>query len=144
MLRTASLLLAAGGLFATGPTYFEISARYEAPAKGQAQGAVLVSFVQTEAGVHVNEAPAPRLALDAGQSVLDYKPPVAKGEAPVDPALAKKLDLTQPVRFPVTLHAGAAKGEQAVKGTVTYFYCSDHEGWCRKGTAEVAVSVSVP
>jgi hypothetical protein len=143
MLRTASILLAAG-LFGGGPTYFEVSAKYEAAAKGEKQGAVLVSFLQTEAGVHVNETPAPRLELDAEQVVLDYKAPVTKPAAVVDPALAKKLDLSQPVRFPVTLRAGAPKGEQAVKGTVVYFYCSDHEGWCRKGTADFNVSVSVP
>jgi hypothetical protein len=143
MLRSAFLLLAAG-LFSSGPTYFEVSAKYEPPSKDTKQGAVLVTFLQTEAGVHVNETPAPRLELEAGQSILDYKAPANKGGVAGDPALAKKLDLSQPVRFPVTLRAGAPSGEQSVNASVVYFYCSDHEGWCRKGSADLAISVPVP
>jgi hypothetical protein len=31
-----------------------------------------------------------------------------------------------------------------VKATVTYFYCSKREGWCRKGTAAVDVPLDIP
>jgi hypothetical protein len=30
-----------------------------------------------------------------------------------------------------------------VKATVTYFYCSQREGWCRKGTSDVEFPVDV-
>jgi hypothetical protein len=142
MWSAASFLLAAG-LFGPG-AFFQVSAKYEPPAKGQTQGAVLVTFLQLESGVHVNEHPAPRLSLEAAQAVLDYKAPTAVEAPPADPALGKKLDLSQPVRFTVTPRAVAPKGEQSVKATVVYFYCSDREAWCRKGSEEVAFSVTVP
>jgi hypothetical protein len=139
-----ALVLLAGMFNSNGPTYFEVSARFEPPARGQAQGAVLVTFLQTDAGVHINETPAPRFELDAAQTVLDYKAPAKVAALPADPAQAKKLDLNQPVRFPVTLRATAPKGVQSVNATVVYFYCSDHEGWCRRGNEEVAIPVAVP
>ena len=49
-----------------------------------------------------------------------------------------------PVTFAAALAAGAPKGEHEVKGTVTYFYCSKRDGWCRKGTSEVEIPVAVP
>lgn len=137
----AAVLLA--GLFSSEPTYFEVRARYDGPSKEQPRPAIAVTFLQTDAGVHVNSSPAPRLALAADQNVLDYQPETAKA-APVDPAHVPPLDLSKPVRFPVSIRAGAAKGAQSVKATVTYFYCSDREHWCRRGSEEVAVTVPVP
>ena len=57
---------------------------------------------------------------------------------------AKYLDTTVPRPFPVLLKAGAPAGTHAVKASVTYFYCSKSEGWCRKGTSDVAFDVRVP
>jgi hypothetical protein len=48
------------------------------------------------------------------------------------------------VAFPVALAPNAAKGTHEVKATVTYFYCSVKQGWCRKGSADVALRVDVP
>jgi hypothetical protein len=44
----------------------------------------------------------------------------------------------------VAFAAGAPKGDKTVKATVVYFYCSSREGWCRRGSADVEVPVSVP
>jgi hypothetical protein len=130
------------GLFSSEPIYFQVSARFE-PAAKDVPPAVVVTFTQGEAGVHINEHPAPQFALAADQAVLDYQRPVAKPMA-IDPAQVKALDLSKPVRFPVSIRAGAAKGSQPVKGTVTYFYCSEREHWCRRGNEEVAFTVVVP
>jgi len=141
VIRSAAVALLAG-LFSSEPTYFEASARYDAGTK-DAPPAVLVTFTQGEPGVHINEQPAPRFALAADQAVLDYQAPATKAAA-IDPAQVKALDLSKPVRFPVSVRAGAPKGPQSVKGTVTYFYCSEREHWCRKGSEDVAVTVPVP
>lgn len=136
----ATVALAA--LAAGGPQHFEISASYASAAKRQ--GSVLVSFKALDPDVVVNEQPSPRLALDAGQKVLvDKQPPAAK-TAPPEPGEGKYLDLSLPVAFPVALADGVAAGTQAVPAKVTYFYCSKREGWCRKGTSAVDVSVKVP
>jgi hypothetical protein len=96
-------------------------------------------------GIVVNEQPAPRLKLDPAQVVLvDRQPPRAPSTAPIDPSQARYLDPRVPVRFPVALAAGAPRGTHAVRASVTYFYCSKSEGWCRKGTGEISVDVTVP
>jgi hypothetical protein len=137
-MATLALLALAGG----APKHFEVTASYAPAAKRQ--GSVLVSFKALDPDVVVNEQPSPRLALDPAQKVLvDKQPPAAK-TAPPDPEEGKYLDLSLPVAFPVALAEGAAAGTQAIAGKVTYFYCSKREGWCRKGTSEVDLSVKVP
>jgi len=135
------VLLPAAGL--ATDEHFNVSAAYVPPAKAGASGAVAVAFLSADPDVRINQEPAPRLKLDPGQTVLvDRQPPAAarKGESAGEP---KYLDTTLPVSFPVGLNPKAPKGEQTVKGTVTYFYCSKTEGWCRKGTGEVEFPVNV-
>jgi len=124
--------------------HFTLSAAYVAPARPRATASVAVTFIPADPDVKINQEPAPRLKLDPEQGVLiDRQPPAAarKGESAGEP---KYLDTTLPVAFPVALNAKAPKGEQPVKATVVYYYCSKREGWCRKGTSEVEFTVPVP
>jgi hypothetical protein len=123
--------------------HFSVAAAYLAPVKPKANAAIAVTFVATDPDVRINQEPAPRLKLDPAQSVLVDRqtPAVHKGESGGDP---KYLDLSLPVTFPVAVNPKAPKGEQPVSASVTYFYCSKREGWCRKGTAEVDFTVAVP
>lgn len=141
-LVVALLLAAPTAALAVGD-YFTLSAAYVPLAKPRATGNVLVTFLPNDPDVKVNQEPAPRLKLDPEQTVLvDRQPPPARrGESGGEP---KYLDTSLPVAFPVSLNPRAPKGEQPVKGTLTYFYCSKREGWCRKGTSEVIVTVAVP
>ena len=124
------------------PSHFDVTAEYTAGAKKQ--GSVAVTFKANDPDVVVNEHPGPRLALDPAQTVLvDKQPPPVKGAMAPDPQEGKYLDLSLPVVFPVALAPGASTGAHDVKAKVTYFYCSKREGWCRKGTAEVAFAVPV-
>ena len=142
---SAIFALAPTLLLAAPPQHFTLTASYEPPAKAGGTGAIAVTFVATDPDVHINEAPAPRIKLDPGQSVLvDKQPPAPERVEPFDPEKAKYLDLSLPVVFPAGIAKGAPKGAQTVSATVTYFYCSKRAGWCRKGTTEVAVSVNVP
>jgi hypothetical protein len=129
-------------LLLTPPKHFDVAAEYQAGAKRQ--GSVAVTFKAKDPDVVINEIPAPRLALDPGQTVLvDKQGPPPKVHAP-DAGDGKYLDLSLPVVFPVALAEGASKGLQDVPGKVTYFYCSKREGWCRKGAADVDIAVKVP
>ena len=141
-LATAVLVLAPAAAMAVGE-HFTVSAAYVPPAKPKAPASIAVTFIPADPDVKINQEPAPRLKLDPEQVVLiDRQPPPARrGESGGEP---KYLDSSLPVSFPVALNPNAPKGEQGVKGNVTYFYCSKREGWCRKGTAEVAVVVNVP
>jgi hypothetical protein len=95
-----------------------------------------VTFAPKDPDVKLNAAPPPRLKLDEGQKLLAERTAPRRAGAPDE----KYLDLTFPVVFPVSV-TGAVHGEQTVKGSLTYYYCSHREGWCRKGTADVEIPV---
>jgi hypothetical protein len=142
-----ALLVLAASMTAAGPggTHFNVTAAYVPPPRPAANGAVSVTFAPRDPDVQLNEEPAPRLKLDPAQAFLVDKQPPPPAKLPVfDPAAARYLDTRVPVSFPVAVAPKAAKGTHPVKATVTYFYCSKREGWCRKGTADVEVAVTVP
>jgi len=114
--------------------HFDVSARFR-PGKTAGSGEVAVTSEPKDPDFHLNANPAPRLKLDTTQKLLGDKPgarPSVGGE--------KYVDTTFPVVFPVTVLA-PVKGEQAVKGSLVYYYCSQREGWCRRGSAELEIPV---
>lgn len=126
------------------PQHFALRAAYEAPRKPGANGSIAVTFSTLDPDVHVNETPAPRIKLGTSDVLVDKQPPAANKIEPYDPETASYLDLALPVYFPVALAKGAPRGSHEVPVGVTYFYCSKRAGWCRKGTADLAVLVNVP
>jgi hypothetical protein len=124
--------------------HFEVTAEF-APAKaGAGQGAVAVTFQALDPDLKVNENPAPRLKLDLAQAVLvDRQAPPASQVPDYDPLTARYLDPAKPVLFPVAIAPAAPKGPQEVKASVVFFYCSTREAWCRRGTADVSIPVTV-
>jgi len=138
------LLLSPTLASAAGPQHFVLEASFVPAPKAGANAAVAVSFRALNPDVALDESPPPRLKLDLEQKILiDKQPPPPSHITPFDPATAKFLDLAAPVVFPVAIAPGAPKGAQSVKATVTYFYCSKAEAWCRRGTTDVDVSVPV-
>jgi hypothetical protein len=123
--------------------HFEVGAAYEAPAKKGAPSHLVFEFKRKDPDVNVNEEPAPRLKFGPGSPLVAPSPPKSSGVIP-DPADARYLDLSKPVRIPVTLAPSAAKGLATAKTTLSYFYCSKRENWCRKGTAEFDLPVVLP
>jgi len=116
--------------------HFAVSAQFR-PGKAAGTGEVAVTFAPRDPDVHVNATPAPRLKLDTAQKILADKPGPRPAAGPPD---EKYLDLTFPVVFPVAVVA-APRAPQSVKGSLTYYYCSERQGWCRKGTALVEIPV---
>ncbi len=130
---------------AASPQHFGLTARFEPPPRPGANASIAVSFAGTDPDIHINETPAPRLKLGAEQGVLvDKQPPAPDKVPPYDPDTARYLDIALPVYFPVAIAKGAPRGAHTVPAAVTYFYCSKRQGWCRKGTTDVAVTVDVP
>jgi hypothetical protein len=143
MLSVQLLVLVAAS--ATGPQHFDVTAAFVPPAKPGTTPVIAVTFEPRDPDVHINEEPAPRLRLDLEQTALIDKQPAPPKSAPTfDPDTARYLDLKKPVRFPVAFAASAPKGPQSVKVNVVYFYCSQREAWCRRGTADLEVAVTVP
>lgn len=118
----------------------QVAGHYLAPKKPGGEAVLLVSLVPDRDELRVNEVPAPRLELDPKQAVLRYRAPEPDdGETP-----RGYLDPLLPVRFPVTLAPGAARGEHVVKGSVSFYYCSTRASWCKRGSREIEVAVTVP
>lgn len=114
--------------------HFAVSAEFR-PGKGANTGEVAVTFAPRDPDVNINATPPPQLKLDASQKVLAERP------APRRAASEEKyLDTTFPFLFPVAV-LGTLHGEQSVKGSVTYYYCSHRAGWCRKGVADLEFPV---
>jgi hypothetical protein len=130
---------------AASSRHFEVAADFVPARKAGAPAGVAVTFHALDPDVKVNETPAPRLRLDLGQAVLVDKQAPSPGQVPdYDPLTARYLDLSRPVLFPVEIAPTAPRGEQEVKASVVYFYCSTREAWCRRGTADVLIPVRVP
>ncbi len=131
-------LLAAGG--ADASTFVSVAAAYLPPAKAGGDAAISITFQPLTPDVQVDQDPAPRLSLDTEQKVLVARPSASRGPGA---GPADKYVGPLPVVFPVALGPGAGKGTHAVKGSLTFFYCSTAAGWCRKGTADLSVDVAV-
>lgn len=112
------------------------------------QEARLLFRMQPREGIHVNVVPPISLDLiDAKNFTLPakkFKPDSASktlttkdGYEIFDPRHA------QPVWFAVKVEKGAKPGRYPVKAKLTYYYCSDAEGWCRFTNEEFVINLVV-
>jgi len=145
MMRRSILLAIFPAVALAAPArHFEILASFEPPKTPAGQGAVAVSFRALDPDVRVNETPAPRLKLDLAQTVLVDRQAPPSGQVPdYDPLTARYLDTDKPVLFPVAIAPTATAGSHSVKASVVYFYCSTREAWCRRGSTDVQIPVTV-
>ena len=138
-----ALLAQSVGLSAAA-RHFDVIATFEPAKKAGGEGAIAVTFRALDPDVKVNETPAPRLKLDLAQTLLEDRQPQAPPHVPdFDPATARYLDTSQPLRFPVAVSRAATSGAHEVKANLVYFYCSTREAWCRRGSAELLIPVTV-
>ena len=128
-----------------GPArHFEVTAAFNPPRAASRDGAVAVTFLAVDPDLKVNENPAPRLKLDLAQTVLvDKQAPAANQVPDYEPLTTRYLDPAKPVLFPVAIAPEAPKGTHEVKAGVVFFYCSTREAWCRRGSADISIPVTV-
>jgi hypothetical protein len=142
--RTLLVMLVPAAALAAPARHFDVTAAFTPAKKAAANATVAVTFRPLDPDVKVNETPAPRLELDLEQAVLvDKQAPPSSQVPDYDPLTARYLDAAKPVLFPVAIAPTAPKGAHEVKASVVYFYCSTREAWCRRGTADVLVPVTV-
>jgi hypothetical protein len=123
---------------------FDVIAEFEPAPKAGGDAAVAVTFQSLDPDLKLNENPPPRLKLDLAQTVLEDRQPAAAPQAPdYDPLTARYLDTAKPVRFKVAVSKRAPRGRHEVKASVVYFYCSTREAWCRRGSADLLIPVTV-
>lgn len=145
MIRTTLLAALVPALVLAAPArHFDVTAAFVAAKTPSASAAVAVTFRALDPDLRVNETPGPRLKLDLAQTVLVDKQAPAASQAPdYDPLTARYLDTAKPVLFPVAIAPTAPRGTHELKANVVYFYCSTREAWCRRGTVDVLVPVTV-
>jgi hypothetical protein len=87
-------------------------------------------------GIHINLQPP-----------LDFKRDTSSSAALAGTLVLPKgepyLNTNSPVVQRFVVPRGAKPGHLALKGMLTYFYCSDKEGWCSKYKQPVELSVTV-
>jgi hypothetical protein len=101
-------------------------------------GAEVVFTVRPKKGFHVNAVPPLGVAFDSTARATKG----GKIVIPTDTSTGY-LKPSLPVRQPFTLAAAAPKGRTQLKGVLTYYYCSDAEGWCRKETLRFSIPITV-
>jgi hypothetical protein len=89
-------------------------------------------------GYHVNAVPPMALKLDTAAPARLVDTIII----PSDTATGY-LKSSLPVRQAFTLAKSAAAGRAVVRGVLTYYYCSDAEGWCRKENLPFTLPVTV-
>jgi hypothetical protein len=142
--RILLVALVPAATLAAPARHFEVTAAFNPPRTAVGPGAVAVTFLPVDPDLKVNENPAPRLKLDLAQAVLVDKQPSAASQVPdYDPLTARYLDPAKPVLFPVAIAKTAPKGTHDVSASVVFFYCSMKEAWCRRGSADISIPVTV-
>ncbi|MBI1808057.1 MAG: hypothetical protein HYR76_13540, partial [Ignavibacteria bacterium] len=53
------------------------------------------------------------------------------------------LDASKPIKQSFTLAKSTKAGSLSFKGTLTYFFCSDADGWCSRFKQPIDVTVTV-
>ncbi len=100
----------------------------------------LVIRLTPKPGIHVNVVPPMSIKLDEGQEFrasgnLQYTA-VAKDTTRI-------LDATKPIRQSLLVSGSARPGRYTLKGTLTYYYCSDADGWCSRFRQPIGLDVAV-
>jgi hypothetical protein len=96
----------------------------------------LLIKLQPEKGIHINLEPPLSLALDSSTTTT------VKGKLSI-PAANKFLDASKPLKQSIVLSSSVKPGKQTIKGILTYYYCSDAEGWCSKFKQPVELTLNV-
>ena len=95
-------------------------------------------FLKPIKGIHINLDPPMSLNLDKSEAISK----IEKLNTPKD----KKndfLDASKPVSAKFAVAKNSKPGTIKLKGTFTYYYCSDAEGWCNRFKQPVEFSIKI-
>ncbi len=98
----------------------------------------LTIMLEPAEGFHINANPPVELRLDDPKTIM------LKGA--LTQAVDRKngyLSTRTPVRQTFYVPKETPAGSHTITGTVTYFYCSDTEGWCQRYKQPVSVSFTL-
>ena len=134
----SSLFLVAGDKSTASNEYVKINTVVkEHSLKAGAKGTLLFTFIPKK-GIHINIEQPMSLKLDSAALVSRV------GDLVV-PQSAKKeiMNDKKPVKQAFTISTNVNPGEIHIKGILTYFYCSDEEGWCSRFKQPIDVTLTI-
>ena len=91
-------------------------------------------------GIHVNTVPPIAFVLDSSSSV-SLAGKLTFPTVRVDTSVY--LDTAGEIKQPFAVARTLKPGPLMLKGTLTYFYCSDSEGWCSRFKQPIEVMITV-
>ena len=103
--------------------------------KAGRNGHLLVSLKPVK-GIHINLKPAMSVRFD---SLSEVRP---NGDLEI-PKKGEYLDAAGNIRIPIIVPASRKPGSAALKAELTYYYCSDAEGWCSRFKQPIELSLTV-
>ena len=101
------------------------------------KGEILVTFMPID-GIHVNVRPPVKIRVDSGK-ILSLNGAIKQSVDGSTGYLAPGVPVKQ--AFRIDAHARA--GEYGIKGTCTYFFCSDTEGWCTRFSQPIELTLTI-
>jgi hypothetical protein len=108
----------------------------------------LIFQIHPKEGLHINIEPAIKLALTDAKNftlVMEKFVPDSASKTVTTKDGYKIFDPkhAQPVAFAVKVAKGAKPGKYPLKAKLTYYYCSDAEGWCSFANQEFLFNLVV-
>lgn len=94
--------------------------------KEGSKGEIIVSF-KPQKGIYINIEPPIEFEI-IGDGVKLKKLEIPKNKK------TKYLDINKPLKQHFIIKKGTPTGTYTLNGNLTYFYCSDAEGWCSRHT----------
>ncbi len=120
--------------------YVRFSVRLGQPSLKRGGTGTLLFRLAPQAGIHINTVPPIAFTLDESSGIaLTGK--LQHATVTVDTSVF--LDTSKTIRQSFTVAPSVKPGRQMLKGTLTYFYCSDAEGWCSRYKQPVEITIAV-
>jgi hypothetical protein len=105
--------------------------------KAGQSGELLLRFLPAS-GIHIAGEPAVTILLDTTSILVSGGPPIQETDSTSGNLLADV-----PVRLMVAGRTGAEPGTYPGRATVSYFSCSETEGWCRKKSDILSFTITL-
>jgi hypothetical protein len=127
LLLTTSVMTvgSAGGKGANTSVQFSAATERKKISAGGAD--TLVFTLHPKSGIHINLEPGLSIVADSSSGVSFS----GKPEIPID-AKTNFLDESKPIRQGYRAPAHLSSDSITISGVMTYYYCSDKEGWCSR------------
>jgi hypothetical protein len=116
--------------------YVSFSAALKKGTPREGPGGAILFTLHPRKGIHINLTPPMSVTFDSSSAVK-------AADTLETPAMEKfpYLDASKAVVQKYTLVKPSRSAALTIKGTLTYFYCSDSEGWCSKFKQPFALTV---